>query len=188
MGKKEILIIIAGSLLLLLIIFLIYNYLKHNQKHLSKKLLKRKINYDKLIEISYSNSGNMNGNIDYLVIDLVKKTFKTEYKVYHSDPLLIKEYEFPKDIDNLVNKIKEYNLPAYKDLRINTNLIAMDASIKTITLVYDNSNINGKKNDYYTIDFNMNIPSDARMRLNEIVDTILSYKNTCKILKETKKK
>ena len=181
MHLKEILFLVAGIIFLFLVLFLIYNYFKHNQKYLSKKLLKKKINYDKLIEITYSNSGDSNGNIDYLVIDLLKKELRTEYKIYHSDPLLIREYEYPKDINNIVDKIKEYNLPAYRDLSINPNTIAMDRAIKTITFVYNNKDINGKNKEYYTIDYNMDIPKEAKTRLNEVVDKILSYKKTCKI-------
>jgi len=188
MHLKEILFIIGGVLFLLFISFLIYHYFKHNQKYLSKKLLNKKINYDRLIEITYSNSGDSNGNIDFLIIDLLRKSLKTEYKIYHSDPLLIREYEYPKDINNIVDKIKEYNLFAYRDLSINPNNIALDRAIKSLTFVCDNSKINGKDKEYYTIDFNMDIPKEARNRLNEVLNSILSYKKTCKILKETKKK
>lgn len=186
--KKEILFIIAGVILLLIIIFLIYRYLKYNEKHLSRRLLKRKIKYDKLIEISYSCGGDVNGKMDYIVIDLLKKKITSEYKAYYTDPITIREYEYPDNILELENKIREYNLPAYKDIPLNPFLIQKDASIKTITFVYDNSSINGNKNEYYTIDFNMGIPKDARNRLNEVVDLVLSYKRTCKIIKETKKK
>ena len=101
MGLKEYLIIGASSVFLLIVIFIIINYLKHNDNYLSKKLLKKKPLFKKLIEITYSNSGDSNGNTNFLVIDLVNNTMRTEYADFHHEPLSITEYKLDETIQIL---------------------------------------------------------------------------------------
>ncbi len=183
MGLKEYLIIGSLIILIIVVVFVIINYLNHNDNYLAKKLLKRKPIYHNLIEITYSNSGNSNGNTNFITIDLVKKTMRTEYADYHNEPLSICEYKLDENIHNIVDKINEYNLQSYRNLPIDTNCIALDAPIKTLILVYKEDN-----NEYITIDFNMMIPTKSRERLNEIVKDIINLKNTSKVVKKYKEK
>ena len=51
-------------------------------------------------------------------------------------------------------------------------MIALDAATRSITLVYDNSSINGVSREYYTISYDMEIPNDGYKILNSIVDVL----------------
>ena len=183
MGLKEYLIIGFLIILIIVIVFVIINYLKHNDNYLAKKLLKRNSKYHNLVEITYSNSGNSNGNTNFLTIDLINNTMRTEYADYHNEPLSICEYKLDKNIHNIVDKIKEYNLQSYRNLPIDTNNIILDAPIKTLILVYKEEQI-----EYITIDFNMVMPTKSRERLNEVLKDIINLKNTSKIVRKYKKK
>ncbi len=110
---------------------------------------------------------------------------RTEFRNYHHEPLLISEYEINDSINNIVDKIIKYNLKAYRDLPIDTDLILLDAAIKSLTLVYNDS---ANNKEYVTIDFNMKIPTTARKRLNEIVSDINALKEKSKLIREKKEK
>ena len=57
------------------------------------KLISKEKNYDKLIKVIYSNSGDMNGNVDRITLDIKNKLLIHEYKSIHSNPLEKEEYK-----------------------------------------------------------------------------------------------
>lgn len=180
MGIKEYILIMA-SILLVIIIFALIVILKKKPK--LKKIIKNKKDLGELLEITYSNSGDSNGNTDFVSLDIKKKKMITEYRCIHSDPLIVKEYKV-NNYDVILDYINKYNIPAWNTLPIDPNHIALDAPIKTITFSYQNNN----KVEYYNIDFNMMIEPLGRNILNDFVKEFLLLKKKENLIKEYKKR
>ena len=90
MGIKEF-ILIGASILLVLIVITLIIVLKKKPK--LKKIIKDKKDLGELLEITYSNSGDSNGNTDFVSLDIKNMKMTTEYRNIHSDPLKVKEYK-----------------------------------------------------------------------------------------------
>ena len=135
------------------------------------------------MEITYSNSGDVNGNTDFVSLDVKKMKVTTEYRTNHADSLKVKEYNVT-SINKILEYIDKYNLPAWRVLPINTEMINMDNPIKTIIFSYKKNN----KEEYYNIDFNMDIEPFGRDILNDFVKEFLLLKKKENLIKEYTKK
>ena len=180
MGIKEY-ILIGASILLIIIIITLILVLRKRPK--LKKIIKDKKDLGNLIEITYSNSGDSNGNTDFVSLDIKKMKIVTEYRTTHSDPLKVKEYKV-NNIDKILDYINKYNIPAWNVLPIDTDIIVYDAPIKSIIFSYEKDN----KINYYTIDFNMMIEPFGRDILNDFVKEFLLLKKKENLIKEYTKK
>ena len=139
-----------------------------------RNLINLKKDYDELLSITYSNSGNMNGNVDKVELIVKEKIIKVERKEYHSDPLQVVEYSVSeKDINELIDQIKEYNFPMWKDLPEDSEMFALDAPVRNMIFTYNNDKIGGHQTEWYTIDYDSKIPQDGR-------EALLSFEKTLK--------
>lgn len=180
MGIKEY-ILIGASILLVIIVIALISILKKKPK--LKKIIDDKTDLGELIEITYSNSGDSNGNTDFVSLDIKKKTMTTEYRTMHSEPLKVKVYKVD-NIDKIIEYINKYNIPGWNKLPIDPDIIVLDAPIKSIIFSYQKD---GKIN-YYNIDFNMMIEPFGRDILNEFVKEFLLLKKKDNLIKEYTKK
>ena len=152
-----------------------------------KKLMNKKKEQNKLLEISYSNSGNSLGNLEKHTIDIDNLILTTEIAEMHSIPIEVTEYTITKeDIEYLTDIIEKYNLPAWSTLEIDTDHIALDAPTKTITLTYDNSKEGGYKK-WYSISYDMKLPKEGYDILNNFKSYIISKETEENIIKSYKK-
>ena len=150
-------------------------------------ILKKNIKNDKLTNIYYSNSGDMNGNTDSTSIDVDKLILTTKYRSIHSDPLEVKEYKITKENINIINEIiNKYNISSFSKLEMG-DLFAYDAPTKTLTLTYDNSSIGGSSYESYSINYYMKLSTNQKNQLNELTNymfTLIEEENKIKEYKE----
>ena len=134
----------------------------------------------KLIEVSYSNSGDSNDNIYKITLNITKKTIITEYKAIHSDSLEVKKYKVSSNnIDKIVKLIEKNHLINYTNLPIDTDFIAYDAPSKSLGFVY----INEKNNkECYSISYNSKFPQGALNKVKEVTKNLISLTNNEKNL------
>lgn len=198
MGKNMDKLIVIGVILVLIIIVVLAVLIKSkksddisddgNDTKYSKELLQlvmKDRTYDKLSQIVYSNSGNSNGNVDRYILNVNEKKLTTEYKDYYTEPLHIKEYSVTDaDIQLILDDIEEYNFPEWKSLPSNDDEIALDASSVSISFVYDNSASRGHAVEYYTLNFQLDMPEDGREALRDFINIILELNREQYKLKE----
>ena len=140
------------------------------------ELVLRDKEYDKLLEICYSNSGNMNGNIDRIIIDPEKLLLTTEQKENIEDPLQVKEYKITEEnLKTLLDQIEEYNFPMWNDLEMDESMIALDAPTEGIRFLYNNSEKGGHEKEFYNVGFADKMPDDAREALRDFRKSIKSF-------------
>ena len=143
--------------------------------------------YDRLKEIVYSSSGDSNGNIDKTTLDVKNKKLIHEYKEYFDDPLTTVEYRVDEeDINNLKYQIDKYNFPSWEEIDDYKEEVALDAPNKSLSFNYDNSANGGPSLEWYTVDFDKQVPD--RKALNKFVDDLLSLQKKSKIIKRNKEK
>ena len=100
-------IFIAVIILVLLVGFLILK----NFKVFDKTGMINKIEHGKYLSISYSRSGNSNGNIDSIELDFEKKKLVTNYREYHHQKTIEKSYKVSdEDIEDIINYLEENNV------------------------------------------------------------------------------
>ena len=134
------------------------------------KLINNKVKTGTLKTIRYTRSGNFNGNIYVLEVDVENKTIRHEQKEYTSEPLVVKKYKIDdKDMDYILDNIKKYNYPGWKDLPM-SDLVVFDAAIRDYTFIYDNSSVGGNSSESYVIDFSREIPEDGASILIDFSD------------------
>lgn len=181
--KKGLIILIIIILISLFII--LYKIARKNNKNDNdskyskelQKLLKKEVNHDKLIKVSYSCSGDMNGNIDTIDIDIQELILKTRYSEGVGIPVQVKEYKITKEnVEKIIELIEKDNFVAWDGLPLDSEHIALDAPSKHITLTYDNSNIGLEKLKWYNISYDTQIPQDGYKLLNEFTNYIFSLK------------
>lgn len=153
-----------------------------------RSLINKQVPHDKLIRITYSNSGDSLGNVDVIELDITNLVIRTKYTDSISNPVTIKEYSITedniKDIEEYVNK---YNLIAWAGLPIDTDLIALDAPEKSIKLTYDNRSINNEI-EYYTISYNSKIPREGYPILNDLIIKLSALLNDNNLINEYQEK
>lgn len=151
-------------------------------------ILKKNIKNDKLTNIYYSNSGDMNGNTDSTSIDVDKLILTTKYRSIHSDPLEVKEYIITKENINIINEIiNKYNISSFSKLEMG-DLFAYDAPTKTLTLTYDNSSIGCSSYESYSINYYMKLSTKQKNQLNELTNYMLTLIEEENKIKEYKEK
>lgn len=158
--SKYIKIILVLIIILIVIILLItiYKKLSSNKETDINRLIKIEKTYDKLLEVGYNESGNSLGNVYRVTINVDNKILKLEEKEEHSLPLSIKEYKVSdKDLNILLKDIDKYNLPEWKCLEYDTELIELDGPSRSIFFVYDNSKINYHGKEWYTVKLNSKV-------------------------------
>lgn len=134
----------------------------------------KSVKYGKLLSVSYSNSGDMNGNTNIIRLDVEKLLVITQYAVWHHDPLEVKEYSITQnDVDILSSMIKEENILKLSKLPMG-DLFAYDAPTTTLTFVYDNSNVGGSSYDNYSINYYMKLSNKDYTKLKRITNYLNS--------------
>ena len=179
---KKILIIII-PLILILIIFIIK---KRNPKdNVYKKLLKKEKTYDELLKVVYNSSGDMNGNINRHEFDVKNKRITTEYRTEMGEDIKVIEYKLnEEDIKIIKEYIDKYNFPMWNELKVNENLIELDAAPVNISFFYDNSKLNGNSFATYTISYDYDIPNIGRENLSEFKKYLFSLETNENKIKE----
>lgn len=123
--------------------------------------------YDKLLKITYSCSGNSNGNIYRVILDVENKKITEEEKEMVSDPLKVTEYSVTdEEINYILKDIDEYNFPEWKNEERDLDMIALDAAEPHLSFEYDNSEINGHKREFYGVEFNLKLAKDCNDALD----------------------
>ena len=118
---------------IIIVIFVIYD-IKNSSGDYSKKLnriINRKVKYDKLMKISYSNSGDMKGNVENLIIDVDRQVIKYRYSDGFDIPVLVNVYSISdEDINNLglhynfnIPNDDDYPLMIMSNVSINPNIV-----------------------------------------------------------------
>ena len=144
-------------------------------------MFQKKIKHDKLLSITYSNSGDMNGNVDSTTLDTEKMIITTKYATMHSDPIEITEYSISKEnIEELNNIIKKNHILELSKLPMG-DIFAYDAPTKTLNITCDNSQIGGSSYDTYSINYYMKLSKKNYEQLKEVTDYLFS------LLKKDKK-
>ena len=131
---------------------------------------------DKIISISYSNSGDMLGNVDSTTLNEDKMIMTTKYATTHSDPIEITEYRVSKeDIEKINAIIKKNNIHKLSKLPMG-DLFAYDAATPILTITCDNSKIGGSSLEFYSINYYMKLSKKNREQLKEVTDNLFSLK------------
>ena len=134
----------------------------------------KKIRYGNLLSVTYSRSGDMNGNVDSISLDTKKLLITTKYAVMHSDPLEVKEYSVTdKEVYKLSSMVDKKKLLELSKLPMG-DLFAYDAPTTTLSFTYDNSDIGGSSYDNYSINYYMEFSSSDRKKLKEFTDYLFS--------------
>lgn len=150
-----------------------------------EKILKEKVEVDKLLSATYSNSGDMLGNLDSVTVEANELKVVSRYADMHSDPIQVKEYKITKEDINKIDKmIKDDNLLALSDLEIDENKFAYDAPSRVLSFTYDNSSIGGSKYKSYSINYVYAIPDDGYPLINAVKDYIISLCKEENLIKE----
>jgi len=140
------------------------------------KLISKEKNYDKLIKVIYSSSGDMNGNIDRITLDIKNNLLIHEYKSIHSNPLKKEEYKVSENnVLDIEKYIEKYNFPMWKDLERREEF-ALDAPTTGILFIFDNRKINDNPYEEYYIDYEYQIPQDGREALYQLEEKLKSLK------------
>lgn len=198
MGIIKALIIIFTIILVILVLITLAVYLmeknnkdkildNNNTKYSDELLLliKKEKDYDELLEIEYSNDGNSLSNIDKITINIKDKILIHEESPTHNDPISVVEYSISdKDIKNLLKQIEEYNFPMWEDIEEYNEIQALDGASERIQFTYDNSINGGPEMDWYTFDFDKELPDDAKEALYDFVDSIQKLTKEKNIIKE----
>lgn len=134
----------------------------------------KSIKYGKLLSVSYSSSGDMNGNTDITRLDVEKLLVITEYAAWHYEPLEIKEYRITQEnVDTLSSMIKEENILKLSKLPMG-DLFAYDAPTTTLSFSYDNSGMGGSSYDNYSINYYMKLSNTDYTKLKKITNYLNS--------------
>ena len=168
-------IIVVVIMITICILFFIKN--DNNCKYSKElnKLINTKLKYDKLENIYYDKSGDKIGSLEEISIDIDKKTLQYRHTKAHDIPVEVEIYKINNnDIKELEKMIKEYNLPAWSELKM-SDIMIYDAATETITFNYNNAKIGGQKTEWYSINFNMEIPADGYSLIIEFRDKLYSF-------------
>ena len=165
MKKKT--IIITLSIIILISIALIIYFLIHPKKENIKKK-----DYGELLEVEYSCSGDMLGNIYNVNLDFLNNKLTVENANMHSDPINVSIYNVDKkDITKIKNLVVDYNIPDLEKGKIDDTLFLYDACSPTLRLVFKTGNKSYDRK-YYSISYYYNVDKIKRDVINEIRDNL----------------
>ncbi len=166
-------IIILLSVILLILIVMLILIVKLFSKN-KENVMEKERDFDKLIEIEYSCSGDMNGNVDRIVLNREDKTIIHEYKAFHNERLKRRKRRVREEaIYNLERQINKYKFPLWKDLEA-SEIVALDAPSTTITFTYDNSRYGGPERDWYTVDLESEMTKEEREAIAKFIRDLKS--------------
>lgn len=143
-----------------------------------KQLLSMKTDVGRLISVSYSCGGGMNGerNSIELTDDGEGPIIRTLKSGSAWLPARVHEYKAPENAFQIAGDyIVKYNLPRWSDLPLNEDFIALDAPSRTISFAFDNESIGGSMRDYYSVSFDDAIPDGGFSILNGFVKLLSSF-------------
>lgn len=141
--------------------------IKYSDK-LNELMHRKKVN-GKLKSVEYHCSGDMEGNVYSLKLDINEEKLIVSTANMHSDPVTVSEYSVnKKDIEAIKKDVNLYNLPVWEKEKMDETLFAYDACSPGIQLTYTDSN--DKFYDIYNISLNLKLPNDAHKVLNDLKD------------------
>ena len=201
MKRYIIIIIIAICVVLAVVIaaIIIKNIIKNsildgpgmvNSRGELYKLMDKEVKHGEYLKIKYSSSGDMNGNLDTIELDVKTGVLTTQYAAMHSDPIEVNEYKIKQeDIDRIIAIIEEYNLVAWSELPQDDTMFALDGPTRMIEI--DCASLSGSRvPDFYTIYSHTKFPeggweiySDI---IKEIADLVNRGEKTNSYIKETR--
>ena len=154
---------------------------KKSTKNTNEKIEKK--DYGELVEITYSDSGDMNGNIDALTIDVKQSTMKKEFSRGIDEPIEVTVYNIDRDeVDKLADIIINNDLPSLDDLPLDEEMMPLDASTPVLTFEYDTKN--GRK-EWYSINFYTKIPEKKMEVLKEFVKEMREFEDSGVVVNKT---
>lgn len=122
-----------------------------NSKGELYKLMDKEVKHGEYLKIKYSSSGDMNGNLDTIELDVKTGVLTTQYAAMHSDPIEVNEYKIKQeDIDRIIAIIEEYNLVAWSELPQDDTMFALDGPTRMLEI--ECASLKGSRvPDYYNI-------------------------------------
>ena len=177
MKKKIFIPIICFVVLILLIIFLcLFVFQKKESK-------KPKKDYGTLIEISYSCSGDMLGNIYEVDVSIPYKEVTIKESNAHNDPITESRYRLTdtKTLDEIEKIIKAYDLPSLDNSPIDDEYFVYDACSPNISLKYRVGR-RSYDNEYYNISFYAKMSDTERKELGILEKNIYKLINSDNLL------
>ena len=176
--KREI-IALALIIIVIILTYLVTAPLIKNKKSKYsndlRKLLNNKIEYEKLLTVSYSNSGNMIGNIYEIDIDLTEKILKLQSSQENGMPIVEVDYKITdENVNDIEAIVRKYNFIGWKDLPFDEENIILDDSVTNLRFkAIDKDN----KYQFTSISYDSKIPEDGYPLLKEYTDYIFSLLN-----------
>ena len=149
-------------------------------------LQKVKVDYDRLLEVSFNIMGGMEDTHQkrYLTLEEGVPVYIEEITSDRSLPIRVKKYSVEDEtiFDRMSAYIREYNLPAWSELPFDEEMIALDAPGTYIYLLYDNSAIGGYQRTSFTIDYDDKIPEEGYPILQKLREDLLSNKDESRLI------
>ncbi len=147
-----------------------------------KNIIEKKIEHNEYFEVYYSSSGNSNGNLDTMTLDIRKKTLECRYADYHYEPIKQTIYSVSdEDIEDIINHIDTYNLVSYSELPM-SEFFPLDAATTYITI----SSVPVEKNkvrDNFKIYYLMEFPKGAFEHVKELENKLEALRKEENIIK-----
>ena len=201
MKRYIIIIIIAICVVLAVVIaaIIIKNIIKNsildgpgmvNSRGELYKLMDKEVKHGEYLKIKYSSSGDMNGNLDTIELDVKTGVLTTQYAAMHSDSIEVNEYKIKQeDIDRIIAIIEEYNLVAWSELPQDDTMFALDGPTRMIEI--DCASLSGSRvPDFYTIYSHTKFPEGGweiySDFVKEIADLINRGEKTNSYTKDTR--
>ena len=167
---KKIVIIITIILIISIVILILIN----------KNKISNIDNQEYLTEIIYDSSGDMNGSVYNVSLNIKDQVLTVKEKDYYDQPFTIKEYSVSKeDIDFIKRDISNNKYPEWEKYKMDESLFAYDAASKDIKFEYDKNEL-----ELYTINLNLKITFEQRKKLNNFIKFFLSLAKEDKFIKE----
>ena len=163
--KKIIIIILIVIILILLIGFLILK----SFKVFDKFGMVNKIEHGKYLKITYSASGNSNGNVDYIELDLVKKELHTSYKEYHNEKLQENTYKVSdKDIEEIIKNLDDNNVIGLSTYENEEGFYPLDGPSNTLSIICSDKT--------YSIDGYIDFPGNGNQIYGNLTEKLYTLK------------
>ena len=146
------------------------------------KIIEKKIDNRECFEVYYSSSGDSNGNLDTMNLDIRKKILTCRFARYHYEP--IQETVFSvsdEDIEDILDHIEKYNLLSYSELPM-SEFLPMDAATTSISISCTPLEKN-RVRDKFTIYYLMEFPEGAFEHVKELTNKLNGLKKKENIIK-----
>lgn len=163
MKKKLIISLICSIVLILLIIFLCKLIFHKKENNTDVK------DYGTLIEIAYSCSGDMSGNVYKIEVSIPYKEIIVQESDAYNEPIVESRYRLvdTKTVNKIENIINKYDLPSLDGADIDDNYFVYDACSPNIKLKYRVGK-RSTNNEYYNISFYAKMSNSQRKELSII--------------------